>query len=235
MDRRLMVFLAAPLAATCMLRAADGDFKASCAYDGSFAVNTVDASPFVAASAAEIAALPPVGYAKGETVTASGGTTVELVTSAMSATSCGSVAFSPGGGSWTFANSSGESAVVIIPWSVYGDWDGLLAATDGGWATFTVDSLLKGPARKVRDATYPPVAYTGDNWVGDTSNVATLTITSPSGVVTVLDDDDLSGGNGATEFKFSGTGNWTVALVMADGSTETTTIRVSGGLIISFH
>ena len=72
MDRRLMVFLAAPLAATCMLRAADGDFKASCAYDGSFAVNTVDASPFVAASAAEIAALPPVGYAKGETVTASG-------------------------------------------------------------------------------------------------------------------------------------------------------------------
>ena len=216
----------------------DGEFIAEGALDGTFAVNSADASPFVVSSAAAVAALPPVGYRMGETVeaTAQGGAVSSLVSAQDSAASGGSVAFSPAaGGRWMLANSSGESAAVIVPWSVYGDWDGLLAATDGGWATFTVDSLLKGPARKVRDATYPPVAYTGDNWVGDTSNVATLAITSPSGVVTVLDDDDLSGGNGATEFKFSGTGNWTVALVMADGSTETATIRVSGGLIISFH
>ena len=159
MDRRLMVLLAAPLAATCMLRAADGDFKASCVYDGPFAVNTVDASPFVAASAAEIAALPPVGYAKGETVTATGCTTVELVTSAMSASSCGSVRFSPGaGGSWTLINSEGETARILIPFSVYGDYGALMAVTDGAFSPYVVDSLQTGPVRKVKDRVYPPVA-----------------------------------------------------------------------------
>lgn len=216
----------------------DGEFIAEGALDGTFAINSADASPFVASTSAAVAALPPVGYCMGETVdaTAQGGAVSALVSVSDSVLSGGSVAFSPGaGGSWTLTNSSGESAVVIIPWSIYGDWDGLLAATDGDWVTFTVDSLLPGPVRKVRDGVYPSVAYTGDNWVGDTSNVATLTITSPSGVVTVLDDDDLNGGNGATAFKFSGAGKWTVVLAMTDGTTETATIRVSGGFIISFH
>ena len=53
--------------------------------------------------------------------------------------------------------------------------------------------------------------------------------------MTVLDDDDLNGGNGATAFKFSGAGKWTVVLAMVDGTTETATISVSGGFVILFR
>ena len=232
MDRRLMVLLVAPLAATCMLRAADGDLKASCVYDGPFAVNTVDASPFVAASAAEIAALPPVGYAKGETVTATGCTTVELVTSAMSASSCGSVRFSPGaGGSWTLSNSRGETARILIPFSVYGDYGTLMAVTDGAFSPYVVDSLQTGPVRKVKDRVYPPVAYTGDDWVRNSWAASTLSFVSPSGGETSF---NLTG-TGATQFNFGQSGRWTVSLVMADGTTQEAIVGVPGGFIITFY
>ena len=232
MDRRLMVLLAAPLAATCMLRAADGDLKASCVYDGPFAVNTVDASPFVAASAAEIAALPPVGYAKGETVTATGCTTVELVTSAMSASSCGSVRFSPGaGGSWTLSNSRGETARIIIPFPVYGDYGALMAATDGASLSYMVDSLQSGPVRKVKNRVFPPVAYSGDDWVGDETAASTLTIVSPLGAQTSCN----LAGTGALPFSFNKSGRWLVRLAMADGSAREASVDVSGGFVITFY
>ena len=96
----------------------DGEFIAEGALDGTFAVNSADASPFVVSSAAAVAALPPVGYRMGETVeaTAQGGAVSSLVSAQDSAASGGSVAFSPAaGGRWMLTNSSGESAAVIVP------------------------------------------------------------------------------------------------------------------------
>ena len=232
MKRRLVILCAASLAGACVLRAADGDIIASGAYAGTFQVNTADAAPFVAASAAEIAALPPIGYGKGETVTAQGIATVALVTSAMSASSCGSVRFSPGaGGSWTLINSEGETARILIPFSVYGDYGTLMAVTDGAFSPYVVDSLQTGPVRKVKDRVYPPVAYTGDDWVRNSSAASTLSFVSPLGGETSF---NLTG-TGATQFNFGQSGRWTVSLVMADGTTQEAIVGVPGGFIITFH
>lgn len=224
MNRKLLVICATSLAGACALHAADGDFKASGAYGGTFAVNTLDASPFVATSAAEIAELPPVAWRKGDTVTATsqGGAVTVLATDAATD---GAEQFVPSvDGAWTIENSEGETARIIIPFSRLGDYSVSLAAGAAA-AGYGVDSLLKGPFRKVKDRVYPPTAYTGDDWVRDAAAASTVTFTPPSGSGIAATTLNLTG-TGATQFTFNTAEHWKVTLSMADGTTREAQINI---------
>ena len=72
------------------------------------------------------------------------------------------------------------------------------------------------------------MAYSSDGWIGDAAKAATVVFTSPSGAATTL---NLTG-TGAQSFTFDSPGKWTVALTMADGTTRTAVISVSGGLTV---
>lgn len=101
------------------------------------------------------------------------------------------------------------------------------------WAeiSYALDSRRPGPVRTAVRSKTPPVAYSGDNWIGDASKAVTLRIVSPEHVETVL---DLSG-TGATPFVFDRLGTWTVQMEMANGTTLETTINVFGGFTITFY
>jgi len=76
------------------------------------------------------------------------------------------------------------------------------------------------------------VSYSGDNWRGDVSKASSLEFVAPSGTITTL---PLTG-TGATSFKFTETGIWTVRLTMAeDGTVREASISVTGGFVISFR
>ena len=135
-------------------------------------------------------------------------------------------------------------------------WDGLLAALtlpsgfrieaaeNGAWcivsspdgceyawsgvSVYPVDSRLPGPDRVTKRKDALPVAYTGDNWIGDASKASTLTFVSPEGETTTL---NLTG-TGATPFTLKKSGDWTVQLAMADGSTRDATLTVIGEAFI---
>ena len=103
----------------------------------------------------------------------------------------------------------------------------IVASADGSqyaWAeiVYPADSAREGPDRKTSRKGALPVAYSGDNWLGDAAKAATVVFTSPDGTVTTL---DLSG-TGARTFAFDALGNWTVALTMADGTTKTATVTI---------
>ena len=109
----------------------------------------------------------------------------------------------------------------------------IVASADGSqysWAeiAYSADSVQEGPDRKTSKKDALPVAYTGDNWLGDAAKAATVVFTSPSGAATTL---NLTG-TGAQSFTFDSPGKWTVTLTMADGTTRTAVISVSGGLTI---
>ena len=109
----------------------------------------------------------------------------------------------------------------------------IVASADGSqysWAeiAYPADSMRSGPDRKTNSKNALPVAYSGDNWLGDAAKAATVVFTSPGGKVTTL---NLTG-TGAQAFTFDSVGNWTVTLTMADGTTRTAVISVSGGLTI---
>ena len=111
----------------------------------------------------------------------------------------------------------------------------LVVSTDGSqysWAeiAYPVDSEQAGPDRKTICKGSLPVAYSGDDWLGDAAKAATVVFTSPNGAVTTL---NLTG-TGAQSFKFDSSGKWTVTLTMADGSTRTAVISVRGGFMIIF-
>lgn len=91
-----------------------------------------------------------------------------------------------------------------------------------------MDSGQPGPDRKTRLADMLPVAYSGDNWLGDAAKAATVVFTSPSGTATTL---NLTG-TGTQSFTFDAPGKWTVTLTMADGTTRMAVISVNGGLTI---
>ncbi len=135
-------------------------------------------------------------------------------------------------------------------------WDGLLAALtlpsgyrledagNGAWrivsspdgceyawagtAVFPVDSRQPGPDRVTKRKDALPIAYTGDNWIGDASKASTLTVISPEGETTTLN----LAGTGAQPFTLKKTGDWTVQLTMADGSTRDATLTVIGEAFI---
>jgi hypothetical protein len=135
-------------------------------------------------------------------------------------------------------------------------WDGLLtaltlpsgfrleAAENGAWrivsspdgceyawsgvSVYPVDSRLPGPDRVTKHRNALPVAYTGDNWIGDASKASTLTFVSPEGETTTLN----LAGTSAQPFALKKSGDWTVQLTMADGSTRDATLTVIGEAFI---
>ena len=110
-----------------------------------------------------------------------------------------------------------------------GAW-GLASSPDGcqyAWAgatAFPVDSRQSGPNRTTSRTDALPVAYTGDNWIGNPAKAAMLTIAPPEGAATVFN----LAGTGAQPFTFSPAGDWTVTLAMADGSSCSAILSIFG-------
>ena len=108
----------------------------------------------------------------------------------------------------------------------------LVSSTDGSqytWAqiAYRADGRGEGPDRISQSYATPPVAYSGDDWLGDASKASTLTFVSPDGTETVLDRT----GTGVQSFTFDKTGHWTVRLV-ADGKTRTADILIRDTFVI---
>ena len=97
----------------------------------------------------------------------------------------------------------------------------------GEAVVFMADAKQKGPNRRVKRGSIPPVAYSGDDWAGDESADSTLTLRSPRGVNSVF---NLTG-TGAYAFSPWEVGSWTVTLTTASG-TQTATVDVTGGFIM---
>jgi len=98
---------------------------------------------------------------------------------------------------------------------------------------YPADSVADGPDRDTGKKETLPVAYSGDDWVGDAAKAATLTFVSPEGSETVVERT----GTGAVEFYFNKIGSWTVRLEMVDGTTRTAILNVirMGGFVLSFR
>ena len=210
------------------LRADIGDVIASSSASPAFSLYTTDGTTYSAVSAAEIAALPPVVWLEGDTVTQTSPAGVVTVHVTDAATK-GSVSLASldAGGIYEFVDSVRGSATVCIPYTVFGEVGDTIVATDTPLSGFRIDSRQEGPDRRTFVSDVPPVAYSGDEWGGDAAKTATLTITPSSGDATVLTLD----GTGVTPFKFS-SGAYTVTL-SADGSpTRTAKINVTGGLTV---
>ena len=225
MKCRLLFLCAVSMSWMSALHAGNGDVMAT-SNPTAFRVYTTTDATYAAMSAADVAALMPVTYRVGETVTAvsRNGESSTLVTAAAT---IGSVTFTPdAGGIWTLENSNGETARIGVAWEVYGD-GGMLAAGTASSA-YVVDSEYDGPDRKTYRNGAPLVAYSGDDWIGDAAKAVTLTFVSPDGAETAL---NLSG-TGTTSFLFDKSGTWTVFLAMADGTIKESTILVEGGLVI---
>lgn len=225
MTIRFRIVLAAAIAATATLPlfAVDGTLLAQSGDSPAFDVYSVDNATYSVASLAEIAALPRVFSRAGETVTA---TSPDDSVTTLSSPSLVSVL--DAGGMWTLANSAQGSARVGVAWTVYGD-GGMLAT--GASGPYAVESDRPGPDRKTSASAALPVAYTGDNWIGDAAKAATLRFTSPNGVVTEL---DLTG-TGANRFRFGESGMWNVRLAMENGATREADIFISGGFSLIFR
>lgn len=157
-----------------------------------------------------------VTWQDGETVsaTARDGTTVIDIQANPGATA-GSTYFTPTkGGVWTLENSSGGKAYIGVDWSLYDDnWT--LAPSSA--VTAKMETMAEGPNRTGKKKDFPAVAYSGDDWCGDLAQAATLTFTSPSGVVSTPTLDP-SVGDGALSFMFNEVGEWTVVLGFSDGT-----------------
>ena len=203
--------------------ARDGDVLATTENATTFRLYVNGTSTFSLASAEEVAAWP-ITWRPNETVVATSrnGTSTTLVTDA---TASGAQALSQIGGVWTLSNSKLGSAVICIPWSVFGD-GGTLDTSMG--ATFGADLTTDGPDRTGEIREFPPIAYSGDSWVGDATKTATVTITPPAGSGLEVTTLDLAG-TGATPFVFGKLGQWMVQLAAADGTTREATITVKGG------
>lgn len=208
-----------------------GEDLATSAAFGGIRMNT-SGLPTVISSQPDMAVLAawPVTYREGETVTATApdGATRTL---AEDAAETGAVAFAPdAGGLWRLVNSNGDTALVGVSWSVFGESWSLDFTTDSPVRMHTIGD---GPDRKVKKSKVPQVAYSGDDWFGDVSKSVSVTFTPPkdSGIQpTTLQFT----GTGATTFTFAEPGQWTVSLAMADGTTRTSTLVVYSTFTISF-
>ena len=181
-------------------------------------------------SVAEISSLCPVAWCKGETVTviAPDGTETTLAENAASA---GSVRLTSStmnsGGFWRLVNSALGTAIIGVPWSVFGDGGALVTS---GAQTALLDTAKDGPDRRINYKQQMPIAYSGDDWIArDSSATSTLTVTPPNGVAATA--YSLTG-TGVQPFAFNDSGKWTVVLAREDGSTRTAVISVSGGLAV---
>jgi hypothetical protein len=223
-----VTIVAAVVGLPAALRADVGDVLASSSESLAFSLYTTDGTTYSAVSAEEIAALPPVVWLEGDTVTqTSPAGDVTVLASDAATTGSVSLASLNAGGIYEFVDSVRGSATVCIPYTVFGEVGDTIVATDTPLSGFRIDSRQEGPNRRASVTDVPPVAYSGDEWGGDASKSATLTIVQPSGEATELALE----GTGVIPFKFS-SGAYTVTL-SADGSpTRTAKINVSGGLTV---
>ena len=216
------------LACVYSLHAAVGDVMAETETAAAFDVWTSSDATYAATTADELSALQ-VSYFAEETVTATAwdGATTMLVDVADSS---GSVAFpADKGGVWTLVNSAQGTARIGVPWSVFQDGGDL--AQSGDSSAFGVDSVQEGPNRKTRRADALPVAYSGDNWGGDASKTASLTVLSPDAEETTRS----FAGTGTESFGFDKLGRWKFSLQMEDGSVKESSVLVLGGLVVKFR
>ena len=211
--------------------AADGDELAVTESATTFRLYINGESPYSLTNAADIAAWP-VTWRKGETVSAAAmdGAAYAL---AADAASEGSESLPEKGGVWSLANDGIGTATVLVPWTV-AQGDGVSLALSATSGAFGIDVVQDGPDRKSYDRRFPPIAYSGDDWAGDTAAIPTLTVAPPSGKGAATVFDALSG-TGVQPFVFNKTGKWTVTLAMEDGTTCTAIINLPGGLIITVH
>ena len=116
-------------------------------------------------------------------------------------------------------------------WRIVTSADGCLYVSAN--AVYPADSVADGPDRTTKKKEALPVAYSGDDWGGDSTKSASLTFTSPDGTETEVD----LAGTGVTPFNFNKIGDWTVLLEMTDGTTRTATIKVdpNGGFCLVFQ
>ena len=168
-------------------------------------------------------------YAAGATLTATApdGTPSTLVSAA---SADGAYSWTgAAGGVWTLANSVHGFARIGVAWAVYGD--GGTLATGGAAEAYAADSMQSGPNRRIHFHDVLPVAYTGDNWVGDASKAATVTFTPPAG--SGLDPTTLNlTGTGTQSFAFQKPGLWTVRLTMSNGMVREATVNISTGMML---
>ena len=172
----------------------------------------------------------PITYREGETVAVFAPDGMETVLK-QEADFSGTVAFRPtAGGLWRLENSNGEAALIGVTWDVFAD--GWRIDTDDATA-LRLDTEKEGPDRKVFRRLVPPVAYSGDDWMGDLTGAASLSFTSPSGTVTVM---DCNPGNGAVDFQFPEIGKWRAVVTFTDGTSREAEIEIiAQGMVISFH
>ena len=210
--------------------AADGDELAVTESATTFRLYMNGESPYSLTNAADVAAWP-VTWREGETVSAAAmdGAAYAL---AADAASEGSESLPAKGGVWSLANDGIGTATVLVPWTV-SQGDGVSLALSATSGAFGIDVVQDGPDRKSYDRHFPPIAYSGDDWAGDTASALVLTVTPPpnKGAATVF---DALSGTGVQPFEFNKPGKWTVTLAMEDGTTCTAIINLPGGLIISF-
>jgi hypothetical protein len=170
----------------------------------------------------------PVTYRAGDTVTilSPDGDMMEIVKDASAADSSTLQDVLNAGGFWRLENSSGEKAVVIVPWGMFND---ALKVSDS-LQMVKLDTEGSGPNRKGKARELPPVAYSGDGWMKDVAASATLKFISPSGA----EEQIVELGTGVVEHNFSEIGTWTVRLTMKDGSeiVSKINIRMEGTYII---
>ena len=190
--------------------------------------------PVALSTLADVASLAedwPVTYRTGETVTyvAPDGTIGTLVSDAASA---GTVPFSPNaGGLWRLVNAGVGTAYVGVGWSVFGDGSVWSFDTD---LPFRIHTVGAGSESRGRPGEFPPVAYSGDDWIGDASKAVTLTFSPPaaSGLSPVVVNRS---GTGTQSFTFDEAGFWTVLMEMADGTTREATVFVKAGFVLVFR
>ncbi len=204
-----------------------GEVLATSEEYGGFRMNTT--GPVVVKSRVDAEAMSgwPITFRAGETVTAIApdGERIGLVATA--ASQDGAVAFSPDrDGLWRFANSNGETALLGVAWGVFGA--GWSLDSDAG-PTMRMQTVGQGPDRRGRFNLLPPVAYSGDHWIGMAGAASVVTFIPPKGEATTM---NLSG-TGVVSFRFTKPGRWTVRLVMADGTVQEASINVSVGFTIS--
>ena len=189
-----------------------------------FRLNTLDTSPVI--YEADLLIDRPVTWQPGETVTltAPDGTVSNLVEDAASASSAPVTI--DRGGLWILECSTGDTVIIGVPWTTFGD-SGLLDTAATAFAAHTVGP---GPDRKLYKKEIPPVAYTGDSWKRDSETASVLTFISPDGVPSAF---DLKG-NGVMPYIFNRYGEWKVRLSMGDGLTLESTLKVlqSGSAMI---
>jgi len=194
----------------------------------SITINTEDSSPIPLLNRSMVDSFA-FTYRTGETVTAVAPDGTETVVLSAAA-SAGSQTFAPSaGGIWTLVNSASGKVQLGVPWSVYDDGGQLALA--GPLSRIFVETAQEGPNRRVHYGDTLTVAYDGNCWMPRSGTAASaLSFTAPSGTSTTT---NLTG-NGMVEFRPREVGSW-IATLSTDAATLTSSISVTGGMIISVY